>query len=59
MANSPPRKTSTGFIFPDGIEVVVAPLVSQPPSGKLKITNIYVDPVTEKVVVEYEDTPVE
>lgn len=33
-------------------------LISQPPSGKCKVTNIYVDPATGKLVVKYEDIPV-
>ena len=33
-------------------------LKSVPPSGKCKVTNIYVDPVTGKVIVDYDDTPV-
>ena len=31
---------------------------SEPPSGKCKVTNLYVDPNTEKLVVEYDDQPV-
>ena len=30
---------------------------SIPPSGKCRVTNIYVDPVTQKVIVDYDDTP--
>jgi len=33
-------------------------LVSLPPSGKCRILNIYWDPVSEKAVFEYEDTPI-
>ena len=33
-------------------------LISNPPSGKCKVTNIYVDPVTGKTVIEYENVPV-
>ncbi len=29
---------------------------SNPPPGKYKVTNIYVDPDTNKLVVEYENT---
>lgn len=28
------------------------------PSGKCRITNMYVDPITEKLVIEYDDIPV-
>jgi len=31
---------------------------SNPPSGKCKVVNIYVDPGTGKTVVEYDNTPV-
>ena len=31
--------------------------VSNPPSGKCKVTNLFVDPVTGKLVVEYDNTP--
>ena len=30
---------------------------SNPPTGKCKVLNIYVDPDTGKLVIEYEDTP--
>ncbi len=33
-------------------------LLSQPPLGKCKVINIYVDPETGKLVIIYEDTPV-
>ncbi len=29
-----------------------------PPPGRYKIVNIYVDPETGKIVVEYDNTPV-
>lgn len=32
---------------------------SSPPSGKYKIVNIYVDPETGKIVVEYDNNRVE
>ena len=31
---------------------------SNPPKGKCKVVNIYVNPDTGNVVVEYDDTPV-
>ena len=52
------RKTEHEIIFEDGTEQRTAGMVSKPPSGKCRITNLYVDPDTGKVVVEYEDTPV-
>jgi len=30
---------------------------SIPPPGKCKVVNIYVDPSTNKLVIEYDDTP--
>lgn len=33
-------------------------ILSQPPSGKCKVTGLYVDPATGKFVVKYDDTPV-
>ena len=54
----PVRKTETMIIFPDNSEQTTAGMVSKPPSGKCRVTNLYVDPSTGKVVVEYEDTPV-
>lgn len=32
---------------------------SKPPEGSCKVTNIYYNPATKKVVVEYDDVPVE
>ena len=34
------------------------PIGSSPPPGQLTVTNLYVDAVTKKLVVEYDDTPV-
>lgn len=34
------------------------PIGSTPPVGQFKVTNFYVDAVTKKLVVEYDDTPV-
>jgi len=45
----------TLVVLPDGEEFPM--LKSAPPSGKCKITNLYVDPVTGKVVIQYDDTP--
>jgi len=33
------------------------PPMSVPPQGKCKVTNLYVDPDTGKLVVEYSDIP--
>ena len=33
-------------------------ILSSPLSGKYRVTNLYVDPSTGKLVVEYDDTPV-
>ena len=32
-------------------------VVSLPPQGKYKVTNIYVDPVSGRLTVNYDDTP--
>jgi hypothetical protein len=32
--------------------------ISTPPPGNCKVTNIYVDPETGKLVIIYEDIPV-
>lgn len=34
-------------------------MASSPPSGKCKVTNLYVDPDTGKLTVEYDNNPVE
>ncbi len=52
------RKTETKITFADDTEQTTAGFISKPPSGKYKVVNIYVDPTTGKVVVQYEDTPV-
>ena len=35
--------------------VQVSPVCSVPPQGKLKVTNLYVHPITGKLSVEYQD----
>lgn len=39
--------------------VRLSSLTSQPPSGHFKVVNLYVNKDTGKVIVEYDDTPVE
>lgn len=41
-----------------GITLTEPKIKSNPPKGMCKVINIYVDPVTGKTVVEYDDTPV-
>ena len=42
------------------VEVVIKNQVeTNPPAGKYRVTNLYVDPVTGRLEVEYDDTPVE
>jgi len=33
-------------------------IVSEPPLGKCKVSNIFVDPSNGKLTVEYDDTPI-
>lgn len=58
MADAAVRKLQDRITWSDGTEQVSAGLTSKPPSGKYRVVNFYVDPVTGKLVVEYEDTPV-
>ena len=41
-----------------GGQWVEQPIFSAPPSGKYKVTQLYVDPATNTLVIEYDDTPV-
>ena len=41
------------------LEIVLESAVGfDPPDGTYKVTNIYVNPATGKLTVEYEDTPI-
>ena len=42
----------------DGSLTLNMKAISLPPSGKCRVTNIYFDPVTSKLVVEYDDQPI-
>ena len=44
--------TAEPYILPDDV------LQSQPPSGKYVVTNLFFDPSTGKLTVEYDDTPI-
>ena len=39
------------------LEIKYTP-ASQPPSGYFRVVNLYVDPVTGRLIVQYDDTPV-
>ena len=44
----------------DGVDskwLEVSGVPSNPPSGKCRVLNLYVDPVTEKLIVKWDDTP--
>ena len=44
---------------PLSVEIMgLSNIVSNPPSGCCRITNVYWDPEVEKVVVEHDDEPV-
>ncbi len=45
------------FYVWSGTEWLLMSFVSNPPSGKCKVTNFYVDPATGKLVVEYDNNP--
>jgi hypothetical protein len=37
---------------------VAAGAISIPPTGKCKVTNLYVDPLTGKLTIEYDNIPI-
>jgi hypothetical protein len=39
------------------MEISVLAIVSEPPPGKCRVVNIFVNPVTRKLEVEYDETP--
>jgi hypothetical protein len=46
--------------IPVVVEVILKqPVWTDPPVGKYRVNNLFVDPETGKLEVEYEDTPVE
>lgn len=47
------RYDGAGWVLLDGSRIE-----SVPPTGKCRVTNIFVDPGTGKLVVQYDDTPV-
>lgn len=49
---------SAGLHQIDGNPALDVIVVSNPPSGKCKILNMYYDPDIGKAVFQYEDTPV-
>ena len=46
-----------GELRPDTIVEDDMTIISNPPSGHFRITNLYVDSSTGKTVVEYDNTP--
>ena len=44
----------TGHKLLEAVNVII----SDPPSGKYRVINLYVDPDTGKLTVKYDDTPV-
>lgn len=47
---------ATAISIPQGV-AAVDKVASDPPPGKCKVTNIYVDPDTGKLVIKYDDAP--
>ena len=54
--------TWDGSTFIPGVPPSIAnqpvAVVTDPPPGKYRVTQLYVDPLTNKLVVEYDNTPV-
>ena len=48
------EETSTGKI---AIKLEAKSIISDPPTGFFKVTNLYVDPKTKRVTLEYDNTP--
>jgi len=51
------KQGKSGSVGPPGPAGSAGPPMSVPPQGKCKVTNLYVDPDTGKLVVEYSDIP--
>jgi hypothetical protein len=51
------RPTKISFLKSISLPTL-APIELTAPAGMCKIKNLYVNPVTEKLVVEYDDIPV-
>lgn len=52
------RETDTGFVFVSQGGEWTRVIENDPPSGKCRVTNLFVDPDTDRLIVEYDDTPV-
>jgi hypothetical protein len=53
---------SDGGIWPDPDNIwpkSLGIIKSNPPKGKYRVTNLYVDPDTGRLEIEYDNTPVE
>ena len=48
------EETSTGKTI---IRLEAKSIISNPPTGYFKVTNLYVDPKTKRVTLEYDNTP--
>lgn len=48
-----------GELLDEGGNFTISILNSNPPVGKCKVTNIYVDQNTGKLVISYDDQPVD
>jgi hypothetical protein len=54
--------TSECALYKNGsctLRVDTSAMESVPPTGKFKVTNLFVDPSTGRLTVEYDDEPVE
>ena len=45
------KKLRDGYVLSKALQI-------KPPLGAFRVTNLYVDPITKKLVVEYDDEPV-
>jgi len=50
--------SSNKFLRGDGTWQEISGVLSSPPTNMYKVTNLYVDSVTGKLVVLYDNTPV-
>lgn len=56
-----PRGTLRAFSIEKTVSILNQEIVnktsSNPPVGKYKVINLYIDPATNKLIVEYDNTP--
>jgi len=57
--HKPPSETTPIEVVLQAEQIQYSVVTSTPPTGKYKITDLYYDPDSDRIIIKYDDTPIQ